>query len=91
VITVARDLGYEVEVRILTLQDLLTADEAFFTGTAVEVTPIRELDGKKIGEGKRGPVTEEIQRSFLAAVTGQDRRYSEWLQPVATRSAVSFM
>jgi branched-chain amino acid aminotransferase len=89
VITVARDLGYEVEVRILTLQDLLTADEAFFTGTAVEVTPIRELDGKKIGEGKRGPVTEEIQRSFLSAVTGQDRRYSEWLQPVATRSALT--
>jgi branched-chain amino acid aminotransferase len=91
VITVARDLGYEVEVRNLTLQDLLMADEAFFTGTAVEVTPIRELDGKKIGEGKRGPVTEEIQRSFLAAVTGQDRRYSEWLQPVATRSAVTVL
>jgi len=83
VITLGRDLGYEIEVRNLTLQDLLLADEAFFTGTAVEVTPIRELDGKRIGQGKRGPVTEKIQRSFLAVVAGEDARYSKWLHPVA--------
>src|SRR5215471_12078797 len=83
VITLGRDLGYEIEVRNLTLQDLLLADEAFFTGTAVEVTPIRELDGKRIGQGKRGPVTEKIQRSFLAAVSGEHERYSKWLHPVA--------
>jgi len=89
VITLARDLGYEVEVGNLTLEDLLFADEAFFTGTAVEVTPIRELDRKMIGNGKRGPVTAEIQRAFLAAVSGRDTRYSEWLQTVATKSAVT--
>jgi branched-chain amino acid aminotransferase len=89
VITLGRDLGYDVEVANLTLEDLLSADEAFFTGTAVEVTPIRELDGKRIGEGKRGPVTEKIQRAFLSIVSGKNRRYSEWLQPVSTRSAIS--
>ena len=83
VITLARDLGYEVEIGNLTLEDLVSADEAFFTGTAVEVTPIRELDGKRIGQGKRGPVTERIQRAFLSAVSGQDKRYSAWLEPVA--------
>ena len=83
VITLGRDLGYEIEVRNLTLEDLLTADEAFFTGTAVEVTPIRELDGKRIGQGKRGPITEQIQRAFLAAVSGEHERYSKWLHPVA--------
>jgi len=89
VITLARDLGYQVRIGNLTLQDLLTADEAFFTGTAVEVTPIRELDGKTIGDGKRGPVTEEVQRAFLAAVSGKNKRYSEWLQPVEMRSALT--
>ena len=89
VITLARDLGYEVEVGNLTLEDLLFADEAFFTGTAVEVTPIREVDGKVIGEGKRGLVTEKIQRAFLATVSGKNRRYSDWLQPVEMRSAVT--
>ena len=89
VITLARDLGYEVEVGNLTLEDLLFAHEAFFTGTAVEVTPIREVDGKVIGEGKRGLVTEKIQRAFLAAVSGKNRRYSDWLQPVEMRSAVT--
>ncbi len=83
VITLGRDLGYEIEVRNLTLEDLLTADEAFFTGTAVEVTPIRELDGKRIGQGKRGPITEQIQRAFLAAVSGEHERYSKWLHPIA--------
>lgn len=91
VITLGKDLGYEIEVSNLTLEDLLTADEAFFTGTAVEVTPIRELDGKRIGQGKRGPVTEKIQRSFLAVVAGEDARYSKWLHPVARQPvAVGF-
>jgi branched-chain amino acid aminotransferase len=83
VIEIARDLGYDVEVGTLTLEDLLSADEAFFTGTAVEVTPIRELDGKLIGNGKRGPVTERVQRAFYAATSGQDRRYRDWLHFVA--------
>ena len=87
VIGLARDLGYEVEVGTLKLEDLLSADEAFFTGTAVEVTPIRELDGGLIGGGKRGLVTERIQRAFLAATSGRDRRYADWLHVVAAQPA----
>jgi len=79
VIAIARDLNYDVSVGTITLDDLLAADEAFFTGTAVEVTPIRELDGKLIGGGTRGPVTERIQRAFFAATSGRDRRYGSWL------------
>ena len=55
------------------------ADEAFFTGTAAEVTPIRELDDRIIGEGKRGPVTEKIQTIFFDAVNGKNSHYSTWL------------
>lgn len=87
VIELARDLGYEVEVGTLTVADLLSSDEAFFTGTAVEVTPIRELDGESIGDGKRGPVTERIQRAFLAATSGRDQRYADWLHFVAAQPA----
>ena len=87
VIEIARDIGYEVEIKTLSLDDLRSADEAFFTGTAVEVTPIRELDGELIGEGRRGPVTKRIQEAFAAAVTGRDRRYSDWLHQVAIQPA----
>ena len=87
VIEIARDLGYHVDVGTLTLEDLLLADEAFFTGTAVEVTPIRELDGELIGSGARGPVTEAIQRAFFAATAGQDERYRAWLHLVAREPA----
>jgi branched-chain amino acid aminotransferase len=87
VIEIARDLGYKVDVGTLTLDDLRSADEAFFTGTAVEVTPIRELDGKLIGGGKRGPVTQSIQRAFAAATLGRDRRYASWLHPVSAKPA----
>jgi branched-chain amino acid aminotransferase len=69
-------------VKTLSLQDLLSADEAFFTGTAVEVTPIRELDQTRIGTHTPGPVTTEIQRSFFAATAGQDERYNHWLTNV---------
>ncbi|MEP6789354.1 MAG: branched chain amino acid aminotransferase, partial [Acidobacteriota bacterium] len=62
--------------------DLLDADEAFFTGTAAEITPIREVDGRIIGPGKRGPVTEHIQQIFFDAVSGRDDRFFKWLHPV---------
>jgi branched-chain amino acid aminotransferase len=88
VLEIARDLGYQVEVGTLTLEHLHSADEAFFTGTAVEVTPIRELDGMLIGNGKRGPVTERIQRVFSNATSGRDSRYAHWLHPVATQPAM---
>ena len=86
VLTIARDLGYQVEVRALREEDLVAADEAFLTGTAAEVTPIRDVDGSAIGKGTPGAVTEEIQRAFFAATSGTDPRYREWLHLVASRS-----
>jgi branched-chain amino acid aminotransferase len=80
VIQIARDLGYSVETGAIELAELLTADEAFLTGTAAEVTPIREVDETIIGNGARGPVTERIQETFFAATHGRDRRYQGWLQ-----------
>jgi branched-chain amino acid aminotransferase len=82
VVRIALDLGYQVEVRALELEDLLSADEAFFTGTAAEVTPIREVDGIAIGKRTPGLVTEEIQRVFFAATSGRDQRYKDWLHPI---------
>lgn len=82
VLRIASDLGYPVETRALDLEDLLEADEAFFTGTAAEVTPIREVDGTVIGKSTPGLVTEEIQRVFFAATSGRDQRYKAWLHPI---------
>ncbi len=59
------------------------ADEAFFTGTAAEVTPIRELDGRSIGAGKRGPVTEKLQSMYFDQVKGRRSQFPEWLTPVS--------
>lgn len=82
-IEIARDLGYEVEIGTLRLEDLHAADEAFFTGTATEVTPIREVDGAKIGRGGApGPITEKIQQAFLGATSGRNQRYAHWLHHV---------
>ena len=83
VMTLARDLGYEVREENLVRTDLYNADEAFFTGTAAEVTPIREVDDRTVGEGTRGPVTKEIQGTFFAATKGEMERYASWLTPVA--------
>ncbi len=80
---IARDLGYQLKTGALRLDDLLNADEAFFTGTAAEVTPICEVDGAQIKTGRRGPVTERIQEVFFAATSGRDERYKDWLRLVA--------
>jgi len=85
VIRIARDLGIEVAVGFLSLDDLLSADEAFFTGTAAEITPIREVDGAAVGAGAPGPVTARIQQAFFAATGGLDPRYSGWLRMVPDR------
>ncbi len=82
VTTIARDLGYEVTEENLTRTDLYNADEAFFTGTAAEVTPIREVDDRVVGEGSRGPITKEIQGVFFAATKGEIDKYAGWLTPV---------
>jgi branched-chain amino acid aminotransferase len=79
VIELARDLGYEVASMPMTRDDVYLADEAFFTGTAAEVTPIRELDGRMIGAGQRGPVTEKIQSLFFDVVNGRAAKYNHWL------------
>lgn len=79
VITLANAAGISVESRRLTRDDVYTADEAFFTGTAAEVTPIRELDRRTIGEGTRGPVTELIQKKFFDIVNGKSPAYDKWL------------
>jgi len=87
VIQLADDLGYKVEARRITRDDLYIADEAFFTGTAAEVTPIREVDGRTIGLGRRGPVTTKIQKAFFDLVNGRNKRYKEWLTPVGEAKA----
>jgi len=79
VIQIARDLGMEVAAKRLTRDDIYLADEAFFTGTAAEVTPIRELDGRVIGAGKRGPVTTKIQSLFFDCVNGKLPAHDDWL------------
>lgn len=79
VIRLAKDLGFSVHIQQLQLDDLITADEAFFTGTAAEVTPIAAVDHQQIGEGTRGPVTTAIQQAFLSVVYGHNPRYLDWL------------
>jgi branched-chain amino acid aminotransferase len=83
VITVARDLGYVVKEENLVRTDIYNADECFFTGTAAEITPIREVDDRTVGEGHRGPVTKELQGAFFAATKGENDKYSAWLTYVA--------
>ena len=82
VVTIARDLGIEVIEKRITRDEVYCADEAFFTGTAAEVTPIRELDGRTIGEGSRGAVTEKIQSLFFDIVGGKADKYRHWLTRV---------
>ncbi len=82
VITIARDRGYEVRETDLVRSDLYTADEAFFTGTAAEVTPIREIDDRRLGSNGRGPITKELQQTFFAVVRGEIPEYERWLDLV---------
>ena len=79
VMKVARDLGYTVEEQLFTRDEVYYADEAFFSGTAAELTPIRELDNRTIGEGHAGPVTKALQTAYFKAIKGQDPRYGHWL------------
>jgi branched-chain amino acid aminotransferase len=82
VMQLAADLGLKVIEKRITRDEVYVADEAFFTGTAAEVTPIRELDGRTIGIGKRGPVTEKLQALYFDAVHGRAAKYGDWLTPV---------
>ncbi len=82
IFTLAAELGYQIEEKRITRDEVYVADEAFFTGTAAEVLPIRELDGRVIGAGGRGPLTEKLQTLFFDAVRGRNANHPEWLAPV---------
>jgi branched-chain amino acid aminotransferase len=79
VLTLAREMGLSVVERSITRDETYIADECFFTGTAAEVTPISEIDGRTIGEGQRGPVTTELQTLYFDHVNGRRNTHPEWL------------
>jgi branched-chain amino acid aminotransferase len=79
VLEIARDLGIAARINPISVEELMTADELFFTGTAVEVTAIREIDGHIVSGGKPGPITRRIQDTFNQAVRGQLAQYRHWL------------
>jgi branched-chain amino acid aminotransferase len=79
IMTIARDEGISVSEERFTRDEVYLADEAFFTGTAAEITPIRELDGRIIGSGGRGPVTKKVQDIFFDTVKGKNQKYASWL------------
>ena len=78
----ASDAGFEVREKRITRDEVYIADEVFFTGTAAEVTPVREVDNRTIGNGGRGPVTEKLQTLYFDVVHGRLDRHPEWLTPV---------
>jgi len=78
-IQIAQDLGIPISSKRLIRDELFLADELFFTGTAAEITPIRDIDGRLIGSGKRGPITARIQDAFFNIVKGKDAQYKHWL------------
>lgn len=82
IIRLAKDAGIEVKEERFTRDEVYVCDEAFFTGTAAEVTPIRELDGRTIGEGRAGGITRKLQALFFNAVKGRNRKYGAWLTHV---------
>jgi branched-chain amino acid aminotransferase len=88
VLTIARDVGLPVVVRPISLADVQTADELFFSGTAVEVTPITEVDGRVYSGGAPGPVTKRIQRTFFDAVHGRLPQYRSWLSYVGQAQTI---
>jgi branched-chain amino acid aminotransferase len=79
IMTLANDLGYKLVEKRITRDEVYIADEAFFSGTAAEVTPIRELDNRPIGSGTRGPITKELQSLYFDIVHGRVDKYNEWL------------
>ena len=83
IFTLAEELGYSIREKRITRDEVYVADEAFFTGTAAEVVPIRELDGRTIGSGRRGPLTEKLQTMYFDTVRGNRSENSQWLEPVA--------
>jgi len=83
IFVLAAELGYQIREKRITRDEMYVADEAFFTGTAAEVVPIRMLDGRNIGSGRRGPLTEKLQSMYFDSVRGNRSQNSQWLEPVA--------
>ncbi len=81
ILQMARDLGVRTEERLFARDELYCADEVFLTGTAAEVTPVREVDGRKIGIGSRGPLTTQLQAAYFDVVQGRNPAYAQWLTP----------
>jgi len=79
IFTLAQSIGYDIIEKNLTCDEIYQSDEAFFTGTAAEVTPIRELDGHQIGSGTRGPITEKLQSLYFDCVHGRNNEYRDWI------------
>lgn len=79
IVHLAKEIGLEVVEKRITRDEVYSADEAFFTGTAAEVTPIRELDNRAIGNGTRGPVTEKLQTLYFDVVQGRSAKHADWL------------
>jgi branched-chain amino acid aminotransferase len=83
IIRLAKEFDIPLKEKRITRDEVYIADEAFFTGTAAEVTPIRELDNRAIGNGSRGPITEKLQSAYFDLVHGRGERHLDWLTPVA--------
>jgi len=79
IITIAQEQGLEIIEKQITRDEVYIADEAFFTGTAAEVTPIRNVDGREIGSGSRGPITEKLQTLYFDQVHGRRKEHPEWI------------
>ena len=84
VMKIALDMGYEVVEKNLKIDELINSDEAFFTGTAVEITPISKIDKRVIGSGSRGPVTQKLQKTYEDIIFGRNKNYDHWLSLVTT-------
>jgi branched-chain amino acid aminotransferase len=83
IIDLAQHLGLAVREAAIARDELYIADEAFFTGTAAELTPIREVDNRQIGSGRPGPLTHKLQQAFFRIVQGKDDTFKSWLTPIA--------
>ena len=79
IFTLAQSIGYDIIEKNLTCDEIYQSDEAFFTGTAAEITPIRELDDHQTGSGARGPITEKLQSLYFDCVHGRNNKYRDWI------------
>ncbi len=89
VVKICEKLGIPVLERVIPREMLYIADEVFFTGPAAEITPIRSVDKVKVGAGRRGPITELIQKEFFGIITGENEDHFGWLTPVESRQTVA--